>query len=101
VYIMEKREHLEETLKNKNNNPEKHVGKICECFDFNKRMKVKLVSLEFSDYALMWWNEVLCDIRRMRRSIVETWVEFKRDLRERFVSSYHARDLYNKLQRLY
>ncbi|RDX65366.1 hypothetical protein CR513_55982, partial [Mucuna pruriens] len=64
-------------------------------------VKVKLVTLKFNDYPLMWWNQILCNIRRIRRLIVETWAELKRDLKERFVPSYYARDLYNKFQRLY
>ncbi|RDX96379.1 hypothetical protein CR513_20972, partial [Mucuna pruriens] len=51
---------------------EMKVEKIFEYFDFNKRMKVKLVTIEFSGYTLVWWNEVLYDIIRMRRAIVET-----------------------------
>ncbi|RDX73948.1 hypothetical protein CR513_46360, partial [Mucuna pruriens] len=77
------------------------VEQIFEWFDFNERMKVKLVTLEFSGYAFMWWNQVLCDIRRMLWPIVETWAKLKSDLRERFVPSYYDKDLYNKLQRLY
>ncbi|RDY04591.1 hypothetical protein CR513_11684, partial [Mucuna pruriens] len=39
----------------------------------NKRMKVRLVTLEFSDYALVWWNQVLEDIRRVRKDPCESW----------------------------
>ncbi|RDX91037.1 hypothetical protein CR513_27039, partial [Mucuna pruriens] len=64
-------------------------------------MKVRLVTLKFSDYARMWWNQVLGDIRRMRRASCESWAELKRLMRVKFVPSYYIRDLYNKLQRLY
>ncbi|RDY00275.1 hypothetical protein CR513_16564, partial [Mucuna pruriens] len=70
------------------------VEQIFECFDFNKRMNIYLVTLEFSGYAFVWWNQVLCDIRRMRRPIVETWSKLKKDLRGRFMPSYYARYLY-------
>ncbi|RDY13286.1 hypothetical protein CR513_01817, partial [Mucuna pruriens] len=60
-----------------------------------------LVPLEFNGYVLVLWNQVLCDIRRIRRPIVENWAELKRDLRERFVPSYYAIDPYNQLQKLY
>ncbi|RDX89821.1 hypothetical protein CR513_28406, partial [Mucuna pruriens] len=44
-------------------------------------MVVRLVTLEFNDYALVWWNKVLENIRRGRRDPCD--------------------NLYNKLQRLY
>ncbi|RDX73445.1 hypothetical protein CR513_46939, partial [Mucuna pruriens] len=66
-----------------------------------ERMKVSLVTLEFSDYALLWWNQVLENIRRRWRDPCESWGALKRIMRERFVPSYYTRDLYNKLQRLY
>ncbi|RDY12097.1 hypothetical protein CR513_03156, partial [Mucuna pruriens] len=77
------------------------VEQVFRCFDFNNRMKVKLVTLEFSGYALVWWNQVLNDVVRRRRPSVDTWTELRRELRERFISSYYTKDLYNKLQRLY
>ncbi|RDX90687.1 hypothetical protein CR513_27428, partial [Mucuna pruriens] len=46
-------------------------------------------------------NQVLYDVRRRIRPSVETLVELRRGLRERFILSYYTRDLYNKFQRLY
>ena len=40
------------------------------------------------------------NVKRMLRPLINTWQDMKRVLRERFVSSYYGRDLYNKLQRL-
>ena len=65
-----------------------------------KKKKIKLASLEFEGYALVWWNQVRSDVERMRRPLINTWQDMKRVLRERFVSSYYGRDLHNKLQRL-
>ncbi|RDY05770.1 hypothetical protein CR513_10355, partial [Mucuna pruriens] len=62
------------------------VKQTFKCFDFNDRMKVKLVTLEFNGYALVWWNQVFCDVRRRRRPNVETWAEL---------------NFYNIIQRLY
>ncbi|RDX61412.1 hypothetical protein CR513_60370, partial [Mucuna pruriens] len=47
--------------------------------------------------ALVWWNQVLYDVRRRMRPNAK----LRRVLRERFILVYYARDLYNKLQRLY
>jgi len=43
---------------------------------------------------------VKSNVKRMLRPLINTWQDMKRVLRERFVSSYYGRDLYNKLQRL-
>ncbi|RDX97401.1 Retrovirus-related Pol polyprotein from transposon 17.6, partial [Mucuna pruriens] len=63
------------------------------CFDYHVRRKVRLITLEFSDYTLVWWKQVLGDIRRTRREPCESWAELKRLMRERFVPSYYTRDL--------
>ena len=65
-----------------------------------KKKKIKLASLEFEGYALVWWNQVRSDVERMRRPLINTWQDMKRVLRDRFVPSYYGRDLHNKLQRL-
>ncbi|RDY13660.1 hypothetical protein CR513_01380, partial [Mucuna pruriens] len=33
------------------------LEQIFECFNLNERVKVKLVTLEFSGYALIWWSQ--------------------------------------------
>ncbi|RDX69790.1 hypothetical protein CR513_51044, partial [Mucuna pruriens] len=80
---------------------EMKVEQLFGCHDINEGIKVKLVTLEFSGYALVWWYQVLYDVKRMRRPLCETWAKLKKELRERFVPSYYAKDLYIKLQRLY
>ena len=49
----------------------------------------------------MWWNQVQIDIERLRRDLITTWFGLKEIMRERFVPPSYARDLHNKLQRLY
>ena len=65
-----------------------------------KTKKIKLASLEFERYTLVWWNQVRSDVERMRRPLIKTWQDMKTALKERFVLSYYGRDLHNKLQRL-
>ena len=76
------------------------VEQVFACYNYNDEKKIKLVSLEFEGYALVWWNQVRSDVERMRRPLMNTWQDMKRVLIERFVSSYYGRDLHNKLQRL-
>ena len=76
------------------------VEQFFACYNYNEDKKIKLASLEFEGYALVWWNKVNSDVERMKWPLINTWQDMKRVLRERFVSSYYGRDLHNKLQRL-
>ncbi|RDY13241.1 hypothetical protein CR513_01872, partial [Mucuna pruriens] len=60
-----------------------------------------LVTLEFGEYTLVWWSQMLEDIRRGVRDPCEDLVALKRFMRGRFVPTSHTRDLHNKLQMLY
>ncbi|RDX96933.1 hypothetical protein CR513_20361, partial [Mucuna pruriens] len=62
---------------------EMKIEKIFACHNIHENLKVIFVTLEFSAYALVWWYQILYD------------------LRERFVPTHYARDLYVKLKRLY
>ncbi|RDY04986.1 hypothetical protein CR513_11216, partial [Mucuna pruriens] len=64
---------------------------ILSCFDLHGRVVVRLVTLEFGDYALVWWIQMLEGMSG----------DLKRMMRKRFVLSSYTRDLHNKLQRLY
>ncbi|RDX83284.1 hypothetical protein CR513_35810, partial [Mucuna pruriens] len=73
------------------------VEQILGCFDYIGRMMVRLVTLEFSEYALVWWNQVLEDVRRGRRNPCVSWASLKRMMREIFAPSSYTRDFYIKL----
>ncbi|RDY00239.1 hypothetical protein CR513_16596, partial [Mucuna pruriens] len=64
-------------------------------------MVVGIVTLEFGDYALVWWTQMLEDIRRGIKDPCEDWATLKRMTKGRFVPPSYASDLHNKLQRLY
>ena len=67
---------------------------------YNEERKVKVAALEFSDYALIWWDQVQKERERNRDYPVDTWEEMKALMRRRFVPSWYHRELHNKLQRL-
>uniref|UniRef100_A0A2N9G9Y3 Reverse transcriptase n=1 Tax=Fagus sylvatica TaxID=28930 RepID=A0A2N9G9Y3_FAGSY len=62
--------------------------------------KVKLAVIEFTDYAIIWWDQLVTNRRRNNERPVETWGELKALMRRRFVPSHFYRDLYQKLQNL-
>ncbi len=79
---------------------EMKVDQIFSCHDFTEARKVQVAALEFTDYALVWWDQNIKDKRRNEEPQVATWEEMKRLMRRRFVPSYFYRELHNKLQRL-
>ncbi|KAA3483330.1 mutant gag-pol polyprotein [Gossypium australe] len=62
--------------------------------------KVKLAAIEFSGYAMIWWDQLTTSRRRNGERPISTWVEMKAVMRRRFIPSYYHRELYQKLQNL-
>ena len=79
---------------------ERKVELVFYCHNYSKNKKVKLDAIGFSDYATVWWDQLVFNMRRNRVPVVETWEEMKRVMRKRFVSTYYYRELYKKLQNL-
>jgi hypothetical protein len=79
---------------------EKKVELIFECHNYSEEKKVKHAVVEFTDCAIIWWDQLIMNRRRNHEWPVETWEEMKAIMRRRFVPSHYYRDLYQKLQRL-
>ena len=75
---------------------EKRVELVFECHNYSEVKKVKLTAIEFSDYAIIWWDQLVLNRRRNREHPIETWEEMKTVMRKRFIPSYYYRELYNK-----
>ena len=78
---------------------EKKVDWIFDCHNYLEAKKMKLVVIEFTDYALIWWDQNVIS-RRSGESPVASWEEMKVLMRIRFVPNHYYRDLYMKLQGL-
>ena len=61
---------------------------------------MKLAVVEFTDYASVWWDQLVISRRRNGEHAVSTWNEMKVIMRKRFVPQHYYRELYNGLQRL-
>ena len=79
---------------------EKKMECIFDCHNYSDTKKVKLVVIEFIDYAIMLWDKLVLSRRRDGDRPVETWREMKAPMRKRFVPNHYYIDLYQKLQRL-
>ena len=73
---------------------EKKMEFICECHNYSEEKKVKLVVIEFTVYAIIWWDQLVMNRRRNYERPIETWEEMKPTMRRRFVPSHYYRDLY-------
>jgi uncharacterized protein (DUF2249 family) len=61
---------------------------------------MRLAVIEFINYAIMWWDQLVTNRRRNHERLIETWGELKALMRRRFVPSHYYRDLYQNLQNL-
>ncbi|RVW59154.1 hypothetical protein CK203_105254 [Vitis vinifera] len=87
----------EDTIIPRENDPEvyleweKKVEFIFECHNYSEEKKVKLVVIEFTDYAIIWWDQLLMNKIRNYERHIETWEEMKATMRRRYwsVDDYH------------
>jgi hypothetical protein len=79
---------------------EKKKDLVFDCHNYSEEKKVKLAVIEFTDYAIIWRDQLVTNRRRNNERPVETWGELKAIMRRRFVPSHFYRDLYQKLQNL-
>ncbi|XP_071909695.1 uncharacterized protein [Coffea arabica] len=79
---------------------ESRVELVFDCNDYTDAQKLRLAVVEFTDYAIVWWEQVATSRRRCGDPPITTWTELKRLMKKRFVPSHYHRDLYHKLQTL-
>ena len=79
---------------------EKKEELIFEYYNYSEEKKVKLAIIEFTDYAIIWWDQLVMNRRRNHERPIQMWEEMKATMRRRFVPSHYYRDLCQKLQSL-
>ncbi|KAL4354433.1 hypothetical protein GQ457_06G012130 [Hibiscus cannabinus] len=79
---------------------EKKIEHIFECHNYFELKKVKLAAIEFTDYALIWLDQLTASRRRNGERPISTWNEMKAVMRRRFIPTHYHRELFNKLQNL-
>ncbi|KAL4386702.1 hypothetical protein GQ457_09G018560 [Hibiscus cannabinus] len=79
---------------------EKKIEHIFECHNYSERKKVLIAALEFTHYAINWWNQLTVNRRRNGECPVSTWDEMKAIMRKRFIPTHYHRELLRKLQNL-
>jgi len=76
------------------------IEHVFSCNNYSEEQKVRLAAVEFSDYALIWWNKLQRERIGDEEPMVDTWAYMKRVMRKRYIPSSFHRDLKLKLQRL-
>jgi hypothetical protein len=73
---------------------EMRCDQIFNSHNYSEDKKVRLASIEFTGYALSWWNQ-LVHVGRPH-----TWQYMKEVMARRFVPEHYNRSLYTRLQQL-
>jgi hypothetical protein len=76
------------------------VEKVFEWYEYSEERKCKVAALEFTDYALLWWENLKIQRRRDGEEEITTWETMKRVMKKRFVPDYYKQELYIRLQTL-
>ncbi|XP_042448962.1 uncharacterized protein LOC122033873 [Zingiber officinale] len=79
---------------------ERKVELVFDCHNYSEEKKVKLAPVAFTDYAIIWWDQLTLSRRRNRELPIDNWEDMKAVIRRRFVPSHYYRDLHLKLQSL-
>ena len=79
---------------------EKKIELIFYCHNYSEEKKVTLAVVEFKDYALVWWDQIMTSRRRNYERPIDTWDDLKAIMRRRFIPSHYYRDLFQRLQSL-
>ena len=76
---------------------EKKMEFVFDCHNYSETKKVKLAVIEFSEYAITWWDQLVINRRWNRERPIDTREDMKVVMRKRFIPSYYYRELYKKL----
>ena len=51
---------------------ERKVELIYDCHDQSEEKKVKLATVDFTDYAIVWWDQITLSRRRNKERPIDT-----------------------------
>ncbi|XP_027184032.1 uncharacterized protein LOC113782339 [Coffea eugenioides] len=73
---------------------------VFSCQNYTEVQKVQLATMEFTEYAVVWWDQIKKSRRRNGLPELIPWPELRAMMRTRFVPGRYTRDLYHRLQTL-
>ena len=76
------------------------VDKIFRLHNYEEEKKIAMASLEFQDYVLIWWEQVIERHEARGEPPITTWAQMNDFMGALFVPTYYNHDLFKKLQLL-
>ncbi|XP_071933817.1 uncharacterized protein [Coffea arabica] len=76
------------------------IEMVFSCQNYTAVQKVQLATMEFTEYAVVWWDQIKKSRRRNGLPELIPWPELRAMMRTRFVPGHYTRDLYHRLQTL-
>nr|XP_027062889.1 uncharacterized protein LOC113689296 [Coffea arabica] len=76
------------------------IEMVFSCQNYTEVQKVQLATMEFTEYAVVWWDQIKKSRRRNGLPELFPWPELRTMMRTRFVPGHYTRDLYHRLQTL-
>nr|XP_027120893.1 uncharacterized protein LOC113737958 [Coffea arabica] len=76
------------------------IEMVFSCQNYSEVQKVQLATMEFTEYAVVWWDQIKKSRRRNGLPELVPWPELRAMMRTRFVPGHYTRDLYHRLQTL-
>ena len=80
---------------------EKKIELVFDCHNYFELKKVKLAAIEFSNYVIIWQDQLVLNRMRNREHPIETWEEMKTVMRKQFVPSHYYRECVSKIAKSY
>ncbi|GKV05420.1 hypothetical protein SLEP1_g17437 [Rubroshorea leprosula] len=70
---------------------QKKVELVFDCHIYSEEKKVKLAAVEFTNYIVVWWDQLMLSQHRNRECPVDTWEEMKAGFTQgsKNVEDYH------------
>ena len=66
------------------------VDKIFRLHNYTQAKQVAMASLEFDEYANLWWEQVQLAREERGQPPIATWEEMKMHMHSRFVPTYYT-----------
>ena len=76
------------------------MDKIFPLHNYPDDKMIGMASLEFEDYALLWWEQLQTTREEIGDAPIDSWEDMKREMRASFEPPHYNRDLFKKLQEL-
>lgn len=76
------------------------VELVFDYHNYSEENKIKLITVRFTNYALVWWDQLLLNRKQNGECPMSSWRKIKFTMRKKFIPSYYYKEMHQKLQHL-